>query len=181
MSLFCRGDTHDIDNQELNRLAEHLGCSRLAEGSTDNLKNQVAEIRKTYAFAATKYIIEHAAEFAAENGKNLLIVLFCPSATRQLITTGERYDQSIVDYLRERQVRCFDMNPVHVEDYKSFNVPLDEYMKRYFIGHYSPKGNHFFAFAIKDEMVDWLDPKPVTYPDDEQARISFQEGYLPES
>ena len=24
-------------------------------------------------------------------------------------------------------------------------------------------GNHFFAFAIKDALVKWLDPNPPTY------------------
>ena len=36
-------------------------------------------------------------------------------------------------------------------------------MKRYFVGHYSPAGNHFFAFSIKDTVVDWLNPKPIAY------------------
>jgi len=179
MSLFCNDDTQDVDKQKLNCLAEHLGCCHLAGGSTDDFKNQVADLRTTYAFAATRYIIERADAFAAENGKKLLIVLFCPGATRQLITNGERYDQPVVDYLEEKGTHYFDMNLVHVEDYKSFNLSLDEYMNRYLTGHYTPFGNHFFAFAIKNEIVDWLDPKPVTYRDDTEARISFKEGYLP--
>ena len=36
-------------------------------------------------------------------------------------------------------------------------------MKQYFIGHYNPRGNHFFAYSIKDKVVGWLDPKPITY------------------
>ena len=36
------------------------------------------------------------------------------------------------------------------------------------------------ALRIKDEIIDWLDPKPITYRDDAQARISFEEGYLSE-
>ena len=31
-------------------------------------------------------------------------------------------------------------------------------MKQYFIGHYNPRGNHFFAYAIKDIVIEWLDP-----------------------
>ena len=50
------------------------------------------------------------------------------------------------------------MNLVHCEDFKSFNLSVGDYFKRYFIGHYSPAGNHFFAYAIKDKVVDWLDP-----------------------
>ena len=36
-------------------------------------------------------------------------------------------------------------------------------MKEYFIGHYNPRGNHFFAYSIKNVVVNWLDPKPITY------------------
>jgi hypothetical protein len=31
------------------------------------------------------------------------------------------------------------------------------------IGHYNPSGNHFFAFALKNSLIEWLDPKPLTY------------------
>ena len=55
------------------------------------------------------------------------------------------------------------MNEVHLRDFQRYNVAFDEYMKQYFIGHYNPRGNHFFAFSIKDKVVEWLDPKPITY------------------
>lgn len=34
-------------------------------------------------------------------------------------------------------------------------------------------GNHFFAYSIKDTVVDWLNPKPITYQDREQKMITF--------
>ena len=40
---------------------------------------------------------------------------------------------------------------------------MPEDVKRFYIGHYSPKGNHFLAFEIKNDLVNWLDPKPITY------------------
>ena len=70
------------------------------------------------------------------------------------------------------------MNLVHVEDFKNFRIPFEQYAKRYFIGHYSPAGNHFFAYSIKDTVIDWLDPKPITYQNKDDRRITF-EGYLP--
>ena len=88
-----------------------------------------------------------------------------------------RYDQAIVDFLRERQFRYFDMNTVHAADFKNFNLSIDQYMKRYFIGHYSPAGNHFFAYSIKDTVIGWLEPKPITYRNEEDRWITF-EGYL---
>ena len=169
--------------QFLNRLADRLGCKRPGECSADQLKGEVDEIRKAYGFAASRTIVDRAEDFAARNGKKLLVVLFGPGVTRELVTTGEREDQPFVDALRERGTRYFDMNRVHVEDYRCFNLSYDDYAARYHVGrhgHYSPSGNHFFAYAIKNEIVDWLDPKPITYRDDGQARISFREGYLPE-
>ena len=41
----------------------------------------------------------------------------------------------------------------------------------------SPAGNHFFAYAIKDTVLDWLDPKPITYQNNSDRWIIF-EGYL---
>jgi hypothetical protein len=81
-------------------------------------------------------------------------------------------------FLKEQHFGYFDMNLVHVQDYKNFSIPFGEYMKRYFIGHYSPAGNHFFAFAIKDTVIDWLEPKPITYQNQAERAINF-EVYLP--
>ena len=99
--------------------------------------------------------------------------------TRSLLHGGERYDQEIVDFLEEKRFQVFDMNLVHVEDYKAFNLDPGAYLQRYFIGHYNPSGNHLFAYALRDRVVDWLEPKPVTYRDTTQKRIDFK-GYLPE-
>jgi hypothetical protein len=54
---------------------------------------------------------------------------------------------------------------------------VEDYLKRYFIGHYSPAGNHFFAFSLKSIVVDWLDPKPLTYREDGGEIMDFK-GYL---
>ena len=102
-----------------------------------------------------------------------MIALYCPRVTRQLISTGKRYDQPIVDYLRDNQILHFDMNLVHAEDYKCFNLPLEDYMARYHIGHYNPTGNHFFAHSIKNPIIEWLSPKPITYRDERECNEPF--------
>ena len=180
MTLFDRGDTDDVDVDRLNRLAEWLNCAKVVEGSS-GLRHQVGTLRTAYAFAATRLIIERAAAFAGKNNKKLMFVLFCPRAMRQLISGEARYDEEIATYLQQQGHTTFDMNPVHEEDFRQFNLSVDDYAQRYFIGHYSPAGNHFFAHSIKDAIVDWLDPKPITYRQDGQARIDFREGYLPEN
>jgi hypothetical protein len=132
-----------------------------------------------YGFAATKMILTKAKDFADRSGKQLLVVLFDPSRVMRPLVAGKpRYDQVIVNFLVEHRFRYFDMNVVHVQDFKSFSVPFDQYLKRYFIGHYNPAGNHFFAYAIKDTVIDWLDPKPITYQNQSEREITF-ENYLP--
>jgi hypothetical protein len=42
-------------------------------------------------------------------------------------------------------------------------MELKAYLNQYFIGHYNPMGNFFCAYAIKDRLVDMLQPKPVAY------------------
>ena len=66
----------------------------------------------------------------------------------------------------------------HVEEFRTFNLDEWAYVNRYYIGHYSPMGNRFFADAVKDDILSWLDPKPVTYRDD--SRLLRFEDYLPE-
>lgn len=51
--------------------------------------------------------------------------------------------------------------------------PVVGYRLGNFIGHYNPAGNHFFAYAIKKTVVDWLDPKPLPYRETEQRMIEF--------
>jgi hypothetical protein len=140
----------------------------------------VGKLLDKYSFEATKYILNKAREFTAANNKKLLVIIFDPSLTRKLLDKTEaRYDREIVDFLNGSKFNYIDMNLVHVEDFKSFNLSVDDYFERYFIGHYSPVGNHFFAYSIKDRIINWLDPKPITYQDSARKMIEFK-GYLQE-
>jgi len=105
-----------------------------------------------------------------------MVVLFDPyRAMVELKDRGKRYDQQVVDYLKQEGMNHFDMNEVHLADFKNFNLSWEDYLKRYFIVHYSPAGNHFFAFSIKDKIVHWLDPKPITYQQADQQSVDFKD------
>jgi hypothetical protein len=174
MYLFVLRLTHEVDWLALQRLTEWLGLEPPDRSTLESTRKSVRRTLDKYGFAATKYILGKAREFSEEMDKKLLIVLFDQyRVMRTLIESGTRYDQEIVDFLREHNFRYFDMNLVHVDDYAKFRISLDEYMKRYFIGHYSPAGNHFFAYSIKDTIVDWLDPKPITYREDVDRLVDF--------
>ena len=178
MTLFCRDSVQEIDIKPLNVLAEILGFSPDVPDQPEQQRRWIENLRNAYAFAGTRYIIEQALAFTQHRDKKLMIALYCPQVTRQLISSGKRYDQPIVDYLRNNQIFYFDMNLVHTEDYKCFNLSLEDYMARYHISHYSPTGNHFFAHSIKNPIIEWLSPKPITYRDDENTMTHFRD-YLP--
>jgi len=179
MGLYTRRQIDVVDVDRLRQLARHLNQPvDLDENPLP--RATVASLLDAYSFAATKSILTKARAFANEHDKKLMIILLDPyRVTRALLQDGTRYDQEIVDFLEANEFKVFDMNLVHCEDYKSFSLDVGDYFKRYFIGHYSPVGNHFFAYSLKDRVVDWLDPKPLPYRDTTQQIIDFK-GYLQE-
>ena len=107
-----------------------------------------------------------------------MVVIFDPyTVTKPLLQLNKstRYDQEIVDYLSANKIENFDMNLVHVADFKLFKLSTDEYFKKYFVGHYNPTGNHFFAYSIMPSIVNWLTKKPVPYSNKREKNINFKD------
>lgn len=177
MGLYARGAIRKIDVERVRRLARHLNRPLAVKGDKIS-REEAGSLLDAYGFAATKAILLKARAFTEQNHKKLLVILFDPyRVTRVLLKGGDRYDQEIVDFISEHKFKVFDMNLVHQQDFESFDLSIDDYFKRYFIGHYNPAGNHFFAYALKDTVVDWLQPKPLPYRDTQQQIIDFK-GYL---
>lgn len=170
-----------LDMDKLNSLAQILEVKCLDSSSAERFKETLSNLIHAYSFAATKYILKKIVKFCSAMGKKLIVSLLCPTVTRQLLDGLPRYDQEIVDFLHDEDIDFFDMNVVHINDYKDFNLSVEDYMKRYYIGHYNPAGNHFFAFSIKDKIVESLDPKPITYSNSDDNKIIDFSGYLPDT
>jgi hypothetical protein len=116
------------------------------------------------ALRSSMYTVDKARTFAEAEGKRLMILLSYSAqdvicACRSL----PRFDQVFIDYLTENDILFVDVLESHVEDFALFGCFPREYTNRYYVGHYNPRGNHFFAFAVKDAIVEWLDPNPPTY------------------
>jgi hypothetical protein len=120
---------------------------------------------------ATIFILNKVRAFTQSAGKSLLVVLNYTARTdhfRGSVVTwnGIRRGQEIVDDLSASGVPLFDMNAVHQREYEQTGGSYHEYMSRYMVGgdgHYNPHGNHFFAYTIKDRLLELLDPKPLPY------------------
>src|SRR5262245_4314381 len=175
---FKLGYIRDLDRTLIDKLATRLDYPmNLSDGAS--LRSQASGLLDRYALRATRLVLEKARRFADENRKKLMVVLFDPSrALEEMRQGGKRYDQEIVDYLASEGFNVFDMNEVHLRDYRRSQLPYGDYLKQYFIGHYNPRGNHFFAYSIKGKVVEWLDPRPITYRRSDPDSIDFR-GYLP--
>ena len=176
---FKRGYIRDLDRERVSRLAVRLNYA-LDWTQESTLPRQAGELLDKYSLSATEHILGKARDFARQNKKKLLVVLFDPGRVLpEMRTSGTRYDQQIVDYLTKEKFDFFDMNDVHLRDFQNYKLSFADYMKLYFIGHYNPRGNHFFAYSIKNKVVEWLNPKPITYQKRDPQSVDFK-GYLSE-
>jgi len=186
--LFKEGATSDLDRSQIDSLAKRLdfqfdwtlpcdlsprvrGSALLGMRPNDRtprtLQSEASALLDRYACRVTNYILDSLAAFAKRNAKELLVVLFDPHRALAERHAGlPRYDQDIVSHLCNQGFLHFDMNEAHLEDFRRYSLSWDDYLKQFFVdgrGHYNARGNHFFAYAIKDQIVQWLEPKPFFY------------------
>jgi len=116
------------------------------------------------AMLTSKYVIDLVADYADKNKKKILFVLSYHRINfRKKIQDNYRFDQEIVDHLDSKNLSYVDMMQEHVEDFANHNLTAEEYLEIYYIGHYNPRGVFFYAFNLKDTLVELLTPKPVPY------------------
>ncbi|MDX2035922.1 MAG: hypothetical protein SFX72_04670 [Isosphaeraceae bacterium] len=133
-------------------------------------------------------VIDRVHAFARERKKRLLVLLSYPqgSVWHACQGTPEFNSSDNVDwhparfkeFLKQRGIPFVDTIQAHVDEFRGFKISAKEYVDRYYIGHYNPRGNHFFAYAVKDAIRRFLDPEPAPYRTGAEAAVAF-DGYLP--
>jgi hypothetical protein len=162
------GRIAELDHPKIERLAELLDFPVDWGAGTDQ-RRQAAELLHRYGQRATTWILAKARAFTQSAGKTLLVALNFTARTDHFPGCaapwdGIRRDQEIIDYPTASGIPVFDMNDVHQREYEQVGGPHHEYLSQYLNGgHYNARGNHLFAYAIKDTLVELLDPKPVPY------------------
>ena len=73
------------------------------------------------------------------------------------------FDQTFLDWLTTKDVPVVDLRDAYREAYANSKQDVKAFLEPYYIGHHTPLGKFFFAWAIKDRIVEWLDPKPLPY------------------
>ena len=128
------------------------------------MAKRIKKIHTEAALFATQNVVTWAEEFAGDTGKKLMIMLSFGRGNVARHLSGEpRFDQDFVDWLKNRSCPVIDMLEAFAADYKRVKVDVDQYLKPFYNGHHTPKGNFFTAWAIKDRIVQWLNPKPKPY------------------
>jgi hypothetical protein len=153
----------DADHDLLRRMAGTLGVPG-DFSSLEAAAKSAGRLISEYGLRSSEYVLTRTREFVESAGKRLLVLLsYSSQDVIDAIRGVARFDKRFLDFLCGNGFDYVDTLVKHVDDYKDFRCTPEEYVARYYIGHYSPHGNHFFAYAIKDEIVAWLDPPPPTY------------------
>jgi len=176
------GKIDELDRPKVERLAEVLDFPFDWSADSDQ-RRQAAMLLNRYGQRATIFILDQARAFTQSAGKTFLVALNFTARTdhfRGAVAAwdGVRRDQEIVDHLSASGVPLFDMNDVHQREFEQFGGSHHEYMSRYMVGgdgHYNPRGNHFFAYELKDRLLELLDPKPLPYQDRGPDSVDFSQ------
>ncbi len=194
LEVYRRGFIRDLNREQVSKLAARLNfpfdwsletkpgtvTSRWSDTPETLMQFQAGELLNRYSQRATIVVLDKARNFARENGKKLLVVLNGTVDLDRMKRDGTREDQDVLDHLVKEGFDYIDLNAVFFRGFQKSNLTADEYMKPYLVndlGHPNPMGNHFIAYAMKDKMVEWLDPKPVPYQQPEVQSVNFK-GYL---
>lgn len=142
----------------------HGVVSRIDSGEA--LDRAASDLHRKAAYFSSRPIIDKIEAHAEEHSKKMLYILSYPAQyMARYLENGVRPDQIFVDYLRQKNLPYIDLLKAHEKEFAQFNLSVKEYLERYYIGHYNPRGNFFCASAIRPKLIEMLDPKPLPYGD----------------
>jgi hypothetical protein len=137
------------------------------------LQEAVDAIDTSAALYASMRIVKKVEAYAATHQKKVVYVLsYSDGVFREVQRTGRRFDQPFLDFLNAEELHFVDLMQAHLEDYAQRKIDTNTYGKQYWIGHYSPRGNFFAAFSMKDSVVEMLSPKPLSY--NPKGKVTFE-------
>ena len=163
MVMAARQGGENISAELINPVAVTFGIpdERIANTAT---AQRIKKIHTEAALFATQNVIIWAERFARDNGKKLMVMLsFGRGNIARHLRGQPRFDQSFVDWLKDKPYPVIDMRDPFAADYRNHKADVDQYLAPFYNGHHTPRGNFFTAWAIKDAVVKWLDPKPLPY------------------
>ena len=163
MVMAARQGGKNISDELINPVAVTFGIPEEKIADTA-LARRIRKIHTEAALFASQNVVTWAEEFAAETGKKLMVMLSFGRGNVAKHLNGEpRFDQGFVEWLKGRSCPVVDMLDAFAADYRKYKLDVNDYLTPLYNGHHTPRGNFFTAWAIKDAVVKWLNPKPLPY------------------
>ncbi len=132
--------------------------------SDSKMAKRIQKIHTEAALFATKNVVTWTEEFVRDSGKKLMVMLSFGSGNVARHLSGEPgFDEDFVGWMKDKPYPVIDMRDVFAADYKKHKSDVDSYLEPFYNGHHTPRGNFFTAWAIKDAVIKWLNPKPLPY------------------
>jgi hypothetical protein len=163
MVMAARKGGRNISAELINPVAVTFGIPDEKIANTERSK-RIKKIHTEAALFATRKVVTWAEEFAGRNRKKLMVMLsFGRGNVAKHLSGQSRFDRDFVDWLKRKSFPVVDMLDVFADDYKKYKIDVDQYLEPFYNGHHTPRGNFFTAWAIKDSVIQWLNPKPLPY------------------
>jgi hypothetical protein len=163
MVMAAREGGKNLSTELINPVAVTFGIPNEKIADTE-MARRIRKIHTEAALFATQNVVAWTQQFAEDNGKKLMIMLSFGRGNVAKHLSGEpRFDQSFVDWLKDKPYPVIDLRDAFAADYENSKIDVDQYLAPFYNGHHTPRGNFFTAWAIKDSVVQWLDPKPLPY------------------
>lgn len=135
-----------------------------AERSNAESDAELYGLHTEAALLATRHVVMLTEQFVEEHNKKLMVVLsFGQRSVANALAGKPLFDQTFLDWLQDKEYPVVDLRDTFREEFARYKVDIAAYLEPMYIGHHTPRGNFFFAWALKDRMCDWLDPKPLPY------------------
>ena len=167
--------------KDIEELAEEHGV-RTTIGTPEKLLEVANALYTESAIYASMRIVEKVEEFTSKERKDILYVMSYSASSigdrlrpgdgakvPEMRKPGYSFNEAFASFMRKRGRRCIDLMDAHLEDFSTRKMDVPSYLKEYYVDpdvfdtHYAPLGNHFTAYAVKDRLVETLDPSPTSY------------------
>jgi len=129
-----------------------------------NAAKKIKEVHTAAALFATRNVVTWTEEFVRKTGSKLMIMLSFGQGNMIAALQGRvGFDKTFTDWLKGKKYPVIDMREAFREEYNESKLDPYKFARKYYIGHHNPAGNFFTAWAIKDKLVEWFEPKPAPY------------------
>ena len=169
--LYCLREGGTAPVAELEKLAEAFGV----KVDLRNAKTRQADAKRlhiAYGIRSTMFVVSKFRKWCEANNRKLMILLSYDVPTLQTYAKKRtRFDAEFVQFLKKEKYLYIDTLPKIHREARLFKGSIEKFCEKIYVeragaqvfGHYNPYGNFAFAYSIRRELIDWLDPKPPTY------------------